>query len=226
MDGGDDGRVSGKLDGAAARLGDAKGAAQQGLRRGCSEADDQFRAHGFDLGVEPWAAGGDFVRVRFLVNSQLAARLPLEVLDGIGDVGGCAIDAGCLHAGIEQMAGGSDKGCACLIFFVAGLFANKEYRGSLWACSKNGLRGVTVEVAAATLFCCCAKRLKIASFGKEFEGGFCGRLFRSHGISQRRFASRRRLHFDLVVSVFGQRLRSKQDDATHSLHQRFLENKQ
>ena len=83
--------------------------AEQRLRRGRAEADDHARLDQRDLGVEPRPAGGDLAGVRLLVDAPLAARLPLEVLDDVGDVDRCAVDAGVLERAVEQLAGRADE---------------------------------------------------------------------------------------------------------------------
>jgi len=47
--------------------------------------------------------------VRLGVNPPLAARLPLEVLHRVGDVGLTPIDTGFLEGAIEQLAGRPDE---------------------------------------------------------------------------------------------------------------------
>src|SRR4051812_5791245 len=74
---------------------------QQRLRGRCAKADDHLRSNGVNFGIEPRTAGRDLDRVRLLVNAALAARLPLEVLHGIGDVHLLSIDAGLYERFVE-----------------------------------------------------------------------------------------------------------------------------
>jgi hypothetical protein len=55
------------------------------LRGGGAEANDDFRFPGGDFRVKPGPARVDFGAARLFVNATLAARLPFEMLDGIGD---------------------------------------------------------------------------------------------------------------------------------------------
>ncbi len=129
VDGGEDGRQAGRKEGLAAILRDAKGAAEESLGGSGAEADDHFRLDLLEFGVEPGAAGGDFAGAGLLVDAALAARLPFEMLDGIGDVDVVAIDAGVGEAAIEKKSGGADKRRAFAVFTVAGLLADEDEPG-------------------------------------------------------------------------------------------------
>src|SRR5690348_9053698 len=74
------------LDEAAAHRRDAKLGPEQGARGGGAQADDHARLHGADFPVDPLAAGFDLALRGRLVQASLAAQLPLEVLDRVGDV--------------------------------------------------------------------------------------------------------------------------------------------
>src|SRR5262245_61420186 len=56
-------------------------------RRGRAERHDQLRAHESELALEPLLAGLDFPLGGLLVDTPLAARLVLEMLYGVRDVG-------------------------------------------------------------------------------------------------------------------------------------------
>ena len=60
---------------------------------GGAERDDDVRLHRLDLAFDPLAAGVDLALRRGLVQAALAAQLPFEMLDGIGDVEMLAVDA-------------------------------------------------------------------------------------------------------------------------------------
>src|SRR3954453_21706951 len=94
----------------------AKSAAQQRLRCGCAEAYHHLRLHKFYLDIQPRTAGGDLERVWLLVNAALAARLPLEMLHGIGDVGLLVVNASVHESFVEDCAGRPDKGLTRKIF--------------------------------------------------------------------------------------------------------------
>ena len=101
MDSCENWREAGRAENFAAILRDAKAATEQRLRSGCAEADDEGRVDGFHFGVKPGAAGGNFASAGLLVNAAFAARLPLEMFDGIGDVDEAAVDAGFNETAVE-----------------------------------------------------------------------------------------------------------------------------
>ena len=76
----------------SALFGDPERGTENRLRRGRSETDEQFRLHDSQFGFHPRPAGGDLARVRFLMDAPFAARLPFEMLHGIGDINVVAID--------------------------------------------------------------------------------------------------------------------------------------
>ena len=65
---------------------------RQTLRRGYSEGDDEPWAYGLDLVKQPLSAYLNFAGVRAFVQPSLAARLELEMLDGVGHINTPAID--------------------------------------------------------------------------------------------------------------------------------------
>jgi hypothetical protein len=67
--------------------------AEQRLCRRRAEEDEDARLHDLELGLEPGAAGGHLGPVRLLMDPAFASRLPLEVLDGVRDVGRRAVDS-------------------------------------------------------------------------------------------------------------------------------------
>src|SRR5213080_1894358 len=93
----------------SALLGDTKPRPEERLGRRRAEANESRGLDQGDLGVEPRPAGGDLGRVRLGVNPPLAARLPLEVLHRVCDVGLTPIDTGLLEGAIEQLTGRPDE---------------------------------------------------------------------------------------------------------------------
>jgi hypothetical protein len=67
--------------------------AEERLRSRRAQADQRFGRERRDLGLEPRVAGAHLVRARLLVDAPLAPRLPLEVLDGVGDPDAAPLDA-------------------------------------------------------------------------------------------------------------------------------------
>ena len=65
---------------------------RQTLCRGYSEGDDEPWAYGFDFVKQPPSAYLNFAGVRAFVQPSLAARLELEMLDGVGHINTPAID--------------------------------------------------------------------------------------------------------------------------------------
>ena len=55
----------------------------------------------------------------------LAARLILEMLDGIGEIHRCATDAGLVQGTVEYFAGRPYKRASCEVFMIARLLADK-----------------------------------------------------------------------------------------------------
>src|SRR5688572_33460881 len=74
-------------------------------RRCGAHRDDDVRLYRVDLALEPLVAGVDLALRRRLVQTPLAAQLPFEVLDGVGDVEVRAIDPRRLEGAVEQPSG-------------------------------------------------------------------------------------------------------------------------
>ena len=110
----------------AAPPGDAEVAAEQGLRGGGAETDDDVgREHG-DLRLEPGMTGLDLARPRLAVEPPLAALHPFEVLHRVGDIDEAAIDPGRGQGTVEQPPGGTDEGQAGAILGIARLLADQH----------------------------------------------------------------------------------------------------
>ncbi len=86
MKGGEDMGRERAVDELPALHGDLEMRADHGLRGGGAERDDDVRLHGLHFALQPLVAGVDLALRRRLVQAPLAARLPLEVLDRVGDV--------------------------------------------------------------------------------------------------------------------------------------------
>ena len=133
-------------------LGDAKVAAQQGLRRGGAEANNYFRMECGDLGVEPRPAGGYFCGIWFFVDAAFSSRFPLEVFYRVGDANLFAANACLRESLVEKAAGRPDKRFAFSIFLIAGLFADKDNFRAGQTFTEHGLRGVLPQIAGL-VFC-------------------------------------------------------------------------
>ena len=110
-------------------------------------ADDDVRLHRLDLAFDPLVAGVDLALRRGLVQAALAAQLPFEMLDGIGDVEMLAVDAGGLERLIEQPPRRTHERQSLLIFLVARLLADEHHARVRVAGAEYRLRGVRPERA-------------------------------------------------------------------------------
>src|SRR5207249_9791108 len=95
----------------------------------------------------PMQACGYLTRVRLGVDATLATRLPLEVLDGIGDPDLVTVDAGLFEGLVEHAAGGSDEGFTGAVLVVAGLLADEHDLRVSRPLAKDGLRSELPEIA-------------------------------------------------------------------------------
>src|SRR5207237_2927275 len=114
---------------------------------GRAETNQQRRFHQTQLRLEPWAAGGDFARVWFLVNSALSSRFPFKMLHGVRHVNMAAIDSRFLQSAVHDFARGSDKRLASDVFIIPRLFANQHNWRILGSLAKDSLRRVLVKMA-------------------------------------------------------------------------------
>src|SRR5215469_15278962 len=137
----------------SALLGDAKSTPQQGLGCGCAETNDYLRLYQVDLDLQPLMASRDLDRIRLLVNSTFAARLPLEMLDRVGHIGDTTIDAGLFQCFIQQSAGGANKGTSLQVLLVAGLLADEHNASARLAFAEDRLSAALPEIAGAAAVC-------------------------------------------------------------------------
>jgi hypothetical protein len=124
---------------------------EQTLRRRCTQADNELRTNCSNLRFQPGAAGRYFKGVWFLMQPNLAARFPFEMLDSIGDVHLSSIDPRGLEALVKKLTGRSDKRLSLLVFAIAGLFPHQEKSGMDSAFTKDDLRRFPIKVASTTL---------------------------------------------------------------------------
>ncbi len=83
---------------------------------------------------------------------SLAPLLKFEMFYRVGHITLRAVDAGLLQAFVEQTASGTDEWMAFQVFFIAGLFADKDHPRPCFALTKNQLSGVPVEVTSFAAF--------------------------------------------------------------------------
>src|SRR5438046_10443265 len=111
----------------SALLSDTKPWPEESLGSRRAEANESRGMDQGDLGVEPRPAGGDLGRVRLGVNPPLAARLPLEVLHRVCDVGLTPIDTGLLEGSIEHLTGRTDERPATQVLVFCRVLAEGHY---------------------------------------------------------------------------------------------------
>ena len=143
--------------------------AEQRLRGGCAERDDEVGLDDRQLLVEPPAAGLHLAGIGLGMDAPLAARLELEMLDRVGDVDLEPIDIGLVEYLVEHLAGRPDEGLAGDILLVARLLADEDDPRILGSLAEHGLRGVAPQRAAAAGFG------DLAQFGNRIGGA---RIFR------------------------------------------------
>jgi hypothetical protein len=143
---------------------------EQTLRRSCTQADKEMGTDGGNLRFQPWAAGRYFKRVWFLMQPNLAARFPFEMLHSVGDVHLSSIDACGLEAFVKQLTSWSDERLPLLIFAIAGLFAHQENSGMTSAFPEHDLRRFPIEVASTTMLCRFPQAIEVMPGGKELQG--------------------------------------------------------
>src|SRR6185437_15127311 len=117
---------------------------------GGAHGDDELRLDQVAFEIEPEAAGADLAGIGLLVDAALAPRLEFEMLDGIGDVSGAAIDPGGLQRLVEHLPGRPDKGFSGKVFLVAGLLADEHHGRLARTFAEDGLGRVFIERAAGT----------------------------------------------------------------------------
>jgi hypothetical protein len=96
------------------------------------------------------------------VDPALAALLELEVLDRVGDVDRLALETRFGQGLVEYLAGRTDERRALAIFLISRLFADEHDPRGGRASAEDGLRGVTVEVAAGTARRSCPRHRVLA----------------------------------------------------------------
>src|SRR5512144_361143 len=113
--------------------------ADHGLYRRRAESDHHLRVDEGELGLEPGRACLELLCARGLVDAPLALRLPLEVLDDVGDVGVAALDFGLLQRLVQDPPGWADERMALDVLAVAGLLADQHQPCPLEALPEDGL---------------------------------------------------------------------------------------
>src|SRR5262245_61788186 len=147
---GDDHWAEWRGEGLSFRRSDGDTGTQDRLHRRRPETNDYARCNALELGLQPRTASLHFAEPRFEVNAAFAARFPLEVFDGVGDVDLGARDSGLVECPIEERAGRTDEGVTGAIFRVAGLLADKHYTSLCSPFAKHRLSCVGEQGACST----------------------------------------------------------------------------
>src|SRR5262245_49438321 len=100
---------------------DTKVSTEKCLCRRRSQTHDNLGLDDCDFSLEPWTAGIDLDRVRFLVDAPLAAWLPFEMFHCIRDVGLVSIKASFLQRPVENFSRRADEWLSLQIFLITGL---------------------------------------------------------------------------------------------------------
>src|ERR1700687_4167229 len=139
----------GRRDQLSAASSHPEGFPEQGLRRRGAQADEHAGLDHGELRLQPGPAGRDLEGVRFLMNPFLSARLPLEVLHDVRDVGVAPIDAGFRQRLVQQPPRAADEGAPLDILAISRLLPDEEEARLARALPEHRLRAAIPEVAGA-----------------------------------------------------------------------------
>ena len=95
--------------------------------------------------------GGDFQRIRFLMDAPLSPRFPFEMFHRIGDINLFPIDAGFHKRLMENLSGQSDKRMSLNVFLIARLFAHEHHSRFRAAFPKHALCSTLPKVARTAI---------------------------------------------------------------------------
>jgi hypothetical protein len=106
------------------------------------------------------------------MDAPLAARIDvvLEVLDGVGEVGGLQRDPGVCEGSSQEASGRPGERLAAAVLDVPRLLADEDHRRRRRTAGEDHLRRVAVEIAALASPRGGAELLKIAIGGHESRG--------------------------------------------------------
>ena len=144
-------QVAGRIVHDAAAAQDAELRSQERLRRDRAHQDEHVGRDDVDLGAQPRPAGDDVGSQRTLVEPALAARLPAEVLDGVGQVDAAAIDARTFERVVEHASRRAHERPALDVLVVARLLADEREARLAGPLAEYDLRASLPEIAAAAV---------------------------------------------------------------------------
>jgi hypothetical protein len=154
----------------SAHVAELHGFARDCARGGYAEAYDQLWAQRREFGIQPAAAGFDFLLRRCFVEAALPAQFPRKMFYRIGDVEFLAIEACRGERSIEEGARRSDERSSGEVLRVAGLFADQHDSCMGTTFTEHRLRGSTPQVAGLAVLCLLSERIDI-----RCRGGLCSR---------------------------------------------------
>lgn len=135
---------------------DAKRRPENRLSRRCAHGDHELWLNDSELCFQPWPAGCDFARIRFLMNAAFPTRFPLKMFHRIRDVYLGSINSSFFQRAIHDFAGRPDERFTGDVFVISRLFANEHQSRGLGALPKNGLRCSLVKMTRLAMLCCLA----------------------------------------------------------------------
>ena len=109
------------------------------MRCRSAQANDEAGPQRLYFRHEPRTARSNFLNVRLLMDSALAARFKLEVLHSICDVDLLTVNARTFERHAENTSRGSYKRMAGEVFLVPGLFSHQHQPQALTALSEDSL---------------------------------------------------------------------------------------
>ena len=125
---------------------DGEGAAQQRTQGRGPERHRDTRLEVIKFLLQPYVAGVDLQQVRFYVQSALAARLPLEMLDRVGQEDFAARESRRLKALLQHCTRRSDERTTLQILVIAGLLTHEHDPGVCRPFAADRLRRVLPQV--------------------------------------------------------------------------------
>ncbi len=143
-----DGWMTAAFEHLAVRFGHTERRSPQRLTRRCAQRDDDIGFDEFEFAHQPSMARFHFGAVRRVVDATLPTRVPLEVLDRVGDVHIAARNAGLLEGIVEHSACRPDERRTFLVLLVAGLFTDQEEMSADRAIAEHGLGRSRVEITS------------------------------------------------------------------------------
>src|SRR5688572_17446980 len=139
------------------------GRSEQRSRGRGAESDDDCGLYRRDLVIEPQSAREYLFAVRPFVNPSLAARLPLEMLDRVGQINLCRIETGFRQRVAQQLPGWTHEWLAGEVLLISGLLADQHQPRIRRTLAEHRLGGALPKVAppaSSSGFAKCGQRTR------------------------------------------------------------------